>query len=95
MIFDENVFPFAKLHSIAGARLRFEIINISPTLLNPNSSFLGGESVGDHVINPSANPANDVLENDCENLEENSAENTSNGAGEDGSRHEEDPPTIS
>jgi hypothetical protein len=36
VIFDENNFPFANLHSNAGARLQFEMLLLPPTLLNLN-----------------------------------------------------------
>jgi hypothetical protein len=48
VIFDENVFPFSRLHENAGARLRSEILLLSPSLLNPSD---GDECVGDHVSN--------------------------------------------
>ena len=55
VIFDENVFPFASLHPNAGARLRAEILLLSPELLNPSDH--GGEcSADDHVFN-NPNPA--------------------------------------
>jgi histone deacetylase 1/2 len=37
VIFDEDVFPFAKLHPNAGARLRSEILLLPPHLLNSSS----------------------------------------------------------
>ena len=36
VVFDENIFPFSKLHDNAGARLKSEIFLLPPTLL-PNS----------------------------------------------------------
>jgi hypothetical protein len=38
VIFDETVFPFAELHSNAGARLSTEI-NLLPSTLLPSSNF--------------------------------------------------------
>jgi histone deacetylase 1/2 len=35
--FDENVFPFSKLHENAGARLRSKILLLPPSLRNPSS----------------------------------------------------------
>jgi hypothetical protein len=37
-VFDEEVFPFSKLHHNAGARLRLEINLLHPTLLNPRGT---------------------------------------------------------
>jgi histone deacetylase 1/2 len=37
VVFDEDVYPFASLHSNVGARLRSEILLLSPTLLNPST----------------------------------------------------------
>jgi hypothetical protein len=43
VVFDQTEFPFSKLHSNAGARLRGEISLLSPNLLNiPGSEQLGG-----------------------------------------------------
>ena len=49
VVFDENVFPFSKMHFNAGARLRSEINLLDPSLLNP--SFLSG---GTQVVEPCA-----------------------------------------
>ena len=49
VVFDENVFPFSKMHFNAGARLRSEINLLDPSLLNP--SFLSG---GTQVVEPYA-----------------------------------------
>jgi hypothetical protein len=38
VVFDEDVFPFAELHSNAGARLRTEI-NLLPSTVLPSSNF--------------------------------------------------------
>jgi hypothetical protein len=35
VVFDEDIYPFAQLHPNAGARLRFEILLLPPSLLNP------------------------------------------------------------
>jgi hypothetical protein len=37
IIFDEDLFPFSKLHDNAGARLTSEILLLPPTLLPSNS----------------------------------------------------------
>lgn len=39
VVFDERVFPFAKLHPNAGARLRAELSVLPDSLLNANTSF--------------------------------------------------------
>lgn len=49
IVFDEQIFPFSKLHPNAGARLRSEILLLPQSLLN--SRPVGGESVGDHLTN--------------------------------------------
>ena len=46
--FDETIFPFSKLHSNAGARLRSEISLLPQSLLNPSINH-GGEHIDDHV----------------------------------------------
>jgi hypothetical protein len=35
VVFDENTFPFSKLHPNAGARLQLEILLLPSNLLNP------------------------------------------------------------
>lgn len=40
IVFDEHVFPFARLHPNAGARLRAELSVLPDSLHNPNFSFL-------------------------------------------------------
>jgi hypothetical protein len=59
VIFDEEVFPFAKLHPNTRARLRFEIKHIHPTLF---SLDCGGIAVQNHVSNDSllANPSTEL-----------------------------------
>ena len=52
VVFDENVFPFSKLHSNAGARLRSEILLLPPSLLN---SSVGEQTVDDHIFNDACN----------------------------------------
>jgi hypothetical protein len=51
VIFDENVFPFSKLHANAGSRLREEILLLPSHLINPS----GDELIGDHMINNTSN----------------------------------------
>ena len=51
VIFDENIFPFSQLHSNVGARLRSEILLLSPTLLNSHIFDKGGEHIGGQLIN--------------------------------------------
>jgi hypothetical protein len=46
--FDETVFPFSKLDSNAGARLRSDISLLPQSLLNPITNH-GGEHIDDHV----------------------------------------------
>jgi hypothetical protein len=48
VIFDEEVFPFSKLHPNAGERLRSEILLLPSNLLNPSS---GNESVDCSLTN--------------------------------------------
>lgn len=54
--FDENFFPFASLHSNAGARLRSEIQLLSPDLLNPATFNSGVDSLIDHAADMSTDP---------------------------------------
>lgn len=49
VIFDENIFPFSKLHPNKGSRLRSEILLLPSHLLNNPR----GESVVDKVSNDS------------------------------------------
>jgi hypothetical protein len=51
VVFDEDVYPFASLHSNAGAILRSEILLLSPTLLNP--SIFGDNNTLDSTSNDS------------------------------------------
>jgi hypothetical protein len=52
VVFDEDVFPFSKLHPNAGARLRSEILLLPSNLLNPS---FGDDFVVDSMTN-AANP---------------------------------------
>ena len=59
--FDERVFPFAELHSNAGARLRAEISLLPENLLNSSSTF-GDATILDHTVstpNPVASSTRD------------------------------------
>jgi hypothetical protein len=40
VVFDEDLFPFSKLHDNAGARLASEILLLPPTLLPSNSGVV-------------------------------------------------------
>jgi hypothetical protein len=67
IVFDETVFPFAALHSNAGARLRDEI-NLLPVSLQPlNLHYHEGLELREPVdVNP-ANAANPVAESFLQN----------------------------
>jgi hypothetical protein len=54
VVFDENIFPFSKLHSNAGARLRSEILLLPSTLLSSNPMTSGDKHVADPLTNVSA-----------------------------------------
>lgn len=54
VVFDEEVFPFTKLHSNVGARLRAEILLLPPSLIPSGSSTSGDECIVEPVINDSA-----------------------------------------
>jgi hypothetical protein len=58
VVFDENIYPFSALHPNAGARLRNEILLLSPSLLNPSP---GVEQTCDSSVfnSPPANPTNE------------------------------------
>jgi hypothetical protein len=60
VIFDQNIFPIASLHSNAGARLRSELTLLPPALVNPNIPDQGGEITDDHVEN-GTNPTTNGL----------------------------------
>lgn len=68
VVFDENVFPFATLHSNAGARLSSEV------LLLPSPS--GGSPDRNHVLDapPNANNAEENLRENDAQLEQNGGE---------------------
>lgn len=51
-MFDENIFPFSRMRTNAGARLRSEINLLRPVLLPLTISSHGGEHV---VADPHAN----------------------------------------
>lgn len=70
--FDENIFPFAQLHSNAGARLRSELLLLPHHLLNPYTFDHGGEHSDDHMDNIPTEPANTI----CEDAVLNNAEET-------------------
>jgi hypothetical protein len=75
VIFDETIFPFAKLHSNAGMRLSQEILLLSSHLLNPDQFDHGVENSADPTMtNASINPANGACEF-TENREGNEEEN--------------------
>ncbi|WVZ48786.1 hypothetical protein U9M48_000195 [Paspalum notatum var. saurae] len=64
VVFDEKVFPFAKLHPNAGALLRSQILLLSPDLVNASSLDQGGQTL-DHLTNtpcnyPNISEANDI-----------------------------------
>lgn len=67
--FDENIFPFSKLHPNAGARLRHEISLLS-TDLQPQSSDQGGELMDDHTFDTNnINESNEVCAGNDVDLE--------------------------
>lgn len=77
VVFDESVYPFARLHPNAGARLRSEILLLPPSLLN--------SSYGDNNISgPSGNDSlctNPVVEHAdfAGNLDSNDQDASANG----------------
>jgi hypothetical protein len=67
VIFDEQVFPFADLHSNVGARLRSEIELLPPTLFTVSAPF-GSTTLADtDVINDSSTPGANPGENPEQN----------------------------
>jgi hypothetical protein len=50
VVFDENIFPFTKLHPNAGAKLRVEILLLSPSLI-PSDTSQGVNIIGEPVTN--------------------------------------------
>ena len=68
VVFDETMFPFSTLHPNAGARLRAEILLLSPELLNPTDHG-GDKYVDDHLANSHKPDANGNSEKKrCSNL---------------------------
>jgi hypothetical protein len=59
VIFDENVFPFSKLHENAGARLRSEILLLPPSLISSNGVA--------NIELPMTNSSPDVFESEITN----------------------------
>jgi hypothetical protein len=72
VVFDENVFPFSKLHDNAGARLRAEILLLPSSLRNPSS---GDDLVVDHMSHDTR------TNNFCEETGNLEGETANNGAG--------------
>jgi hypothetical protein len=63
VVFDEQVFPFADLHSNAGDRLRSEVELLSPTLVE-SSMFFGSTTMRKpSVINSSTHSTNESNQN--------------------------------
>jgi len=56
VVFDEHVFPFASLHSNAGARLRAEFSLLPDILKNPSSTFGDALLHDQHLVSPT-NPS--------------------------------------
>jgi hypothetical protein len=83
VIFDENVFPIAKLHSDVGARFKSEVLLLPPALLNPEISVQGSKIITDQVTNAS-NRVHDVSNNSCLGSAPSSAENRHEIAVEEG-----------
>jgi hypothetical protein len=62
VVFDEQVFPFSKLHTNAGAHLRYEIELLPPTLFDLSS--FGSTTIHDPVVvNDSSNSASNAHKN--------------------------------
>jgi hypothetical protein len=57
MVFDENIYPFSKLHSNAGAKLRAEIVLLSPSLLLFDLSVSNVNNIEEPLAN-CPNPGN-------------------------------------
>jgi hypothetical protein len=51
VVFDENIFPFTKLHPNTGAKLRAEILLLSPSLI-PSVASQGVNIIDELVTNP-------------------------------------------
>nr|CAD1841078.1 unnamed protein product [Ananas comosus var. bracteatus] len=86
VVFDEDVFPFSKLHPNAGARLKSDTLLLSPTLVPASLLRSGAECVVDPMIN---NPAANNLPADTSGSQD-PADATNPGTGSDG-----DPPAQS
>jgi hypothetical protein len=74
VVFDETIFPFAKLNPNARARLRSELLLLPFELLNPSSSW--GVQVHDNVSNILPANATNHLSSFQEETMENLGENT-------------------
>jgi hypothetical protein len=61
VVFDKNIFSFAKLHPNAGARLRFEILLLSPSLIPLELLHNGVNNLDEPVAN-FTNSANKKME---------------------------------
>lgn len=66
VVFDEHVFPFSKLHTNAGARLRYEIELLPPTLFDLSS--FGSTTIHEPVV---VNDSSNFASNAHQNLEAN------------------------
>jgi hypothetical protein len=51
VVFDESIFPFAKLHPNAGVRLRSKILLLPPSLIPPESLHNGVNNLGEPATN--------------------------------------------
>jgi hypothetical protein len=51
VVFDESIFPFAKLHPNAGVRLQSEILLLPPSLIPPESLHNGVNNLGEPATN--------------------------------------------
>jgi hypothetical protein len=61
VVFDENIFLFAKLHPNAGARLRGEILLLPSSLISPESLH-NRVNIQEALMTDSTNPANPIHE---------------------------------
>jgi len=52
VVFDETIYPFAKLHPNAGACLRAELQLLPDILLNPSNTFGDANLRDQHLVNP-------------------------------------------
>lgn len=94
VIFDENIFPFTKLHPNAGALLRSEILSFSHLLPSPDQ---GGAVLSDQLTSVHTNPP-DVTNISCENVavfDENYEQNSHEIMEHDGAGHKDDIPAMS